>query len=62
METRPLKQSVKNDKVYCAVVFVPLYNRQFQLLVYACREGWEVRYHIAYYAEKNKTGGRVNTE
>ena len=34
METRPLKQSVKNGKVYCAVAFVPLYNRKFQLLVY----------------------------
>jgi hypothetical protein len=29
-------------------------NRQFQLLVYACRERWEVRYHIADYAEKIK--------
>jgi hypothetical protein len=32
-------------------------NRQFQLLVYAnyaCRGGWEVRYHIADYAEKIK--------
>jgi hypothetical protein len=37
-------------------------NRQFQLLVYACREGWEVRYHIADYAEKNENGGRVNTK
>jgi hypothetical protein len=27
-------------------------NRQFQLLVYACRGRWEVRYHIADYAEK----------
>ena len=27
-------------------------NKQFQLLVYACRGGWEVRYHIADYAEK----------
>jgi hypothetical protein len=27
-------------------------NRQFQLLVYACRGQWEVRYHIADYAEK----------
>jgi hypothetical protein len=30
------------DKVY----------RQFQLLVYACRGWWEVRYHIANYAGK----------
>jgi hypothetical protein len=37
-------------------------NRQFQLLVYACRGRWEVRYHIADYAEKNRNGGRVNTE
>ena len=29
-------------------------SRQFQLLVYACRGGWEVRYHIADYAEKIK--------
>ena len=31
-------------------------NRQFQLLVYACRGGggWEVRYHIADYSEKIK--------
>jgi hypothetical protein len=29
-------------------------NRQFQLLVYACGEGWEVGYHIADYAEKMK--------
>ena len=29
-------------------------NRKFQLLVYACRAGWEVRYHIADYAEKTK--------
>jgi hypothetical protein len=29
-------------------------NRQFQLLVYACRGGWEVRYHIADYGEKIK--------
>jgi hypothetical protein len=29
-------------------------NRQFQLLVYACRGGWEVSYHIADYAEKIK--------
>ena len=36
-------------------------NRQFQLLFYACRGGWEVRYHIADYAEK-KNGDRVNTE
>ena len=28
------------------------FNRQFQLLVYARRGGWEVRYHIADYAEK----------
>jgi hypothetical protein len=27
---------------------------QFQLLVYACRGGWEVRYHIADYDEKIK--------
>ena len=27
-------------------------SRQFQLLVYACRGWWEVRYHIADYAEK----------
>jgi hypothetical protein len=27
-------------------------NRQFQLLNYACRGWWEVRYHIADYAEK----------
>jgi hypothetical protein len=27
-------------------------NRQFQFLVYACRGRWEVRYHIADYAEK----------
>jgi hypothetical protein len=33
--------------------FNPLY-RQFQLLVYACRGRWEVRYHIADYAEKIK--------
>jgi hypothetical protein len=38
------------------------FNRQFQLLVYACRGRWEVRCHIADYAEKNKNGGRVNTE
>jgi hypothetical protein len=39
--------------VFCIVSF----NRQFQLLVSACREGWEVRYHnniIADYAEKIK--------
>jgi hypothetical protein len=29
-----------------------VYNRQFQLLVYACRGWWEVRYHIADYPEK----------
>jgi hypothetical protein len=29
-------------------------NRQFQLLVYACRGRWEVRYHIGDYAEKIK--------
>ena len=29
-------------------------NWQFQLLVYACRGGWEVRNHIADYAEKIK--------
>jgi hypothetical protein len=29
-------------------------NRQFQLLVYACRGRWEERYHIADYAEKIK--------
>jgi hypothetical protein len=29
-------------------------SRQFQLLVYACRGRWEVRYHIADYAEKIK--------
>ena len=29
-------------------------NRQFQLLIYARRGGWEVRYHIADYAEKIK--------
>jgi hypothetical protein len=29
-------------------------NRHFQLLVYACRGRWEVRYHIADYAEKIK--------
>jgi hypothetical protein len=29
-------------------------NWQFQLLVYACRGGWEGRYHIADYAEKIK--------
>jgi hypothetical protein len=29
-------------------------NRQFQLLVYACRGRWEVRYHIADNAEKIK--------
>jgi hypothetical protein len=27
---------------------------KFKLLVYACRGGWEVRYHIADYAEKIK--------
>jgi hypothetical protein len=27
-------------------------NRQFQLLVYACRGRWQVRYHIADNAEK----------
>jgi hypothetical protein len=27
-------------------------NREFQLLVYVCRGGWEVRYHIADYAEE----------
>jgi hypothetical protein len=38
-------------------------NRQFQLFVYVCRGGgWEVRYPIANYAEKNKNGDRVNTE
>ena len=30
------------------------FNRQFQLLVYACKGGWEVRYHIAGYADKLK--------
>jgi hypothetical protein len=30
------------------------FNRQFQLLVYACRGWWEVRYHIAEYAEKSQ--------
>jgi hypothetical protein len=35
-------------------------NRQFQVLVYACREGWEVRYYIADYVEKIKSGDRVN--
>jgi hypothetical protein len=29
-------------------------NRQLQLLVYACRGRWEVRYHIADHAEKIK--------
>jgi hypothetical protein len=29
-----------------------LFNRQFQLLVYACRGWWEVRYHSADYADK----------
>ena len=39
-------------------------NWQFQLLVYACREGGggEVRYHIADYAGGGGNGGRVNTE
>jgi hypothetical protein len=36
-------------------------NRQFQLLVYACRGRWEVRHHITDYVEK-KNGGRVNME
>jgi hypothetical protein len=36
---------------YAAFTFA---NRQFQLLVYACWTGWEVRYHIADYAEKTK--------
>jgi hypothetical protein len=27
---------------------------QFQLLLYVCMGGWEVRYHIADYAEKIK--------
>jgi hypothetical protein len=31
--------------IFCAL------NRQFQLLVYACRGWWEVRYHIADYAK-----------
>ena len=34
---------------------------QFQLLVYVRMGGWEVRYHIADYVEKNKNGGRLNT-
>jgi hypothetical protein len=33
-------------------VYKSFLNRQFQLLVYACREWWEVRYHIADYAEQ----------
>jgi hypothetical protein len=32
---------------------------QFQLLVYVCMGGWEVRYHIADYVEKNKNGGHL---
>jgi hypothetical protein len=35
-------------RYYCA------FNRQFQLLVYASRGRWEVRYHTADYAEKIK--------
>jgi hypothetical protein len=27
-----------------------------------CKRGWEVRYDIPDYAEKNKNGGCVNTE
>jgi hypothetical protein len=32
----------------------PFGNWQFQILVYACRGRWEVRYHIGDYAEKTK--------
>ena len=35
-------------------LYAYIYNRQFQLLVCACRGRWEVRYHIADYAEKIK--------
>jgi hypothetical protein len=36
-------------------VFYSIFNKQFQLLVYACSGGdWEVRYHIADDAEKIK--------
>ena len=44
----------------CLVISISYLNRQFQLLVYACIGGgggggeWEVRYHIADYAEKIK--------
>jgi hypothetical protein len=34
-----------------------LLKRQFQFLVYACRQGWEVSYLIAD-AEKSKNGGK----
>ena len=36
-------------------------NRQFQLLVYACMGGWEVRDHTADYVEKSINSSRVNT-
>jgi hypothetical protein len=44
-------QSLKSDNFYRKAILI---NRQFQLLVYACRGRWEVRYHIADYAEKLK--------
>ena len=43
----------KNTLIWLASRGWP-YNRQFQLLVHACRGRWEVRYHIADYAEKIK--------
>jgi hypothetical protein len=37
------------------MIYLAPQNRQFQLLAYVCRAEWEVRYHIADYAEKIKT-------
>ena len=47
-----------SEKLISSWIFKKL---QFQLLVYVCMGGWEVRCHIADYVEKNRNGGRVNT-
>jgi hypothetical protein len=47
--------TAKNVKLLMAdfsTIFCLQTNRQFQLLIYVCRGWWEVRYHIADYAEK----------
>jgi hypothetical protein len=61
MKTNKRPSGITYNKLNCTMLkdifvlrnyFLP--NRQFQLLVYACRGRWEVRYHIADNAEKIK--------